>query len=76
MKKLGYTREELLTMTVADIDPDYPEEHLSIDSDLLKPIASGMTTHIQTRHRHRDGHMIPVNIAFSLIKFEEHFICI
>lgn len=71
-KKLGYTREELLTMTIADIDTGYPQEQSSIESDLIKPIKSGMTTHIQTKHRHRNGHLIPVEISFSFIKFEEH----
>lgn len=64
-KHLGYTRDELLTMTIADIN-------LSIDSDLVKPITSGITTKIQTKHRHKDGHLIPVEISFSLIKLEEY----
>jgi PAS domain S-box-containing protein len=65
---LGYTREEFLAMQVFDIDPDYPREtwgthwrHFSTQSIL----------NIESRHRTKDGRLIPVEIGLRIFGFEE-----
>jgi two-component system, cell cycle sensor histidine kinase and response regulator CckA len=66
-RSLGYSREELLTMTVFDIDPDFSpatwKEHLSILRE------KGATTH-ESRHRARDGRTFPVEITGNYVNFE------
>jgi PAS domain S-box-containing protein len=64
---LGYSREELLSMTVFDIDPTFPREtwreHWSktlwMDSYL-----------IETKHQTKDGRVFPVEIAIRVMPYE------
>jgi PAS domain S-box-containing protein len=61
-EKLGYTREELLSMSISDVDThlragETPEEWLQI-----KP---GETYVFHGRHRRRDGTEIPVDVNFG-----------
>jgi two-component system, cell cycle sensor histidine kinase and response regulator CckA len=66
-RSLGYSREELLTMTVSDIDPDFSlaswKDHLS------RLREKGTITH-ESRHRARDGRTFPVEITGNYVKFE------
>jgi PAS domain S-box-containing protein len=57
---LGYTREELLSMTVHDIDHDV-QEFARIDDELRN---SG-TVIFETRHRRKDGSMFPVEVSIN-----------
>ena len=62
-ERLGYSRDELLTMTPADIEP----RELS---DLLPERREAMTrgsTSFETTHRRRDGTVFPVEINASVI---------
>lgn len=70
-RKLGYTKEELLNMTLADFDTKYSKDSLAPDTNMIQAIARGETTHFQTLHKHRDGHLIPVEVANSIITHEE-----
>lgn len=57
---LGYSREELLGMTIFDIDPDATVDLLKqIDTD----IALGKTSIIETGHKRKDGAVVPVQIT-------------
>lgn len=60
-KELGYSKEELLTMAVSDFDPSVSDTDDSLN--LLNSIDRGEITHFKTFHRHRDGHLIPVEIV-------------
>lgn len=51
-KALGYSREELLGMGVADIDPDLQERK---DHELFWPVDTSEAIRIDARHRCKDG---------------------
>ena len=56
---LGYSREELLQLTIDDVDPNYPSRHF-IEFWNDKP--EGATVLFETIHRHKDGKEIPVEV--------------
>lgn len=61
-KSLGYSREQLLSMTVYDIDPNITAEILAqVQGDA---ITSG-TKIFETKHKTKDGHVFPVEISLS-----------
>lgn len=70
-QKLGYSKEELLKMTVADFDVQYPKYTWHPNSEFVQMMKSGEITRFQTLHRHRDGHLIPVEIVNSNISHQE-----
>ncbi len=64
-RSLGYSREELLRMTLADVDPDWTNEQ----------VLEGWSNHserppetIESRHRPRDGRIFPVEISITYIE--------
>ncbi|TFH29471.1 MAG: PAS domain-containing sensor histidine kinase, partial [Deltaproteobacteria bacterium] len=63
---LGYSREELLSMRIQEINPEFPPERwLQHWGELRKrPIFSAEST-----HRAKDGHLIPVEITANYIEF-------
>jgi len=62
---IGYTRDELLTMSIPDIDPDYSRERfISFWNDKHALTSS----YLRTTHRHKEGHLIPVEV--NVIRFE------
>jgi PAS domain S-box-containing protein len=69
---LGYTREELLTMGLFDIDPDFPAAAMAGISAQIK--SSGSFT-LTSRHRAKDGRIFPVEINVYSVQFGEqtHF---
>ena len=64
---LGYSREELLSMTVHDIDPDFSPEAWPSHWQALK--ARGAMT-FESHHRTKDGRVFPVEISIRLLEFE------
>jgi len=64
---LGYTREELLGMTVWDIDPDLSEDGWE---KLWETIKTGGACTFESRHRGKDGHVFPVEIGSRHLEFE------
>ncbi|MDB5839751.1 MAG: hypothetical protein JWQ23_1703 [Herminiimonas sp.] len=62
---LGYTRSELLSMSLADIDVDLPIQKLK---GLLGPITPGAPIALESRHRHRDGTVFPVEMRIGPIE--------
>jgi len=72
-KALDYTREELLQLTVPDIDPNFPKENWSEKWMQFK--AAGSLT-IESLHRRKDGTLFPVEITSNYLKFEgEEYNC-
>ncbi|MBU1055564.1 MAG: PAS domain S-box protein [Proteobacteria bacterium] len=61
-KALGYSREELLTMSIADIDPNYSEELLSAFRKEFKENKYFISESI---HKRKDGSVFPVEIAIN-----------
>ncbi len=60
---LGYTREELLSMQLNDIDTDYD---IAKANKLWHSFKSGDTHTFTTTHKHKNGHAIPVEIRFGI----------
>jgi diguanylate cyclase (GGDEF)-like protein/PAS domain S-box-containing protein len=66
---LGYTRNELLSMSLADIDVDLSIRKLK---GLLGPIMAGTPIALESRHRHKDGTVFPVEIRIGPIEIDGH----
>lgn len=64
---LGYTRDELLTMSVTDIDPTCPPEMVVHYWQVLSE--NGADT-FEACHRAKDGSVYPVEIRSNLLVFE------
>ena len=62
VRSLGYSRDELIGMQVADIDNDWPAERVS-QSFLNQPVASRYS--IETWHRHKEGRRFPVEVSIN-----------
>lgn len=62
--QIGYSREQLLTMTPVDIKPAFNETQFR---EMLAPLLQGEhnSLHLDTLHRHMDGHDIPVEITIQ-----------
>ncbi|MFZ1934479.1 MAG: PAS domain S-box protein [Thermoguttaceae bacterium] len=65
-KQLGYSREELLSLTVHHIDPDFPAEVWPEHWEELK--RRGCLT-FESRHRSKDGKLFPVEVTASYLAF-------
>jgi PAS domain S-box-containing protein len=65
-RALGYSREELLAMTVHDIDPQFPAESWRQHWEALKRDGSLV---IETYHRTKGGMTFAVEVAANYIRF-------
>jgi diguanylate cyclase (GGDEF)-like protein/PAS domain S-box-containing protein len=66
-RMVGYSREELTSMTVGQLNPDISSERWRAQWDLLQ--RQGSTT-LDSFHRHKDGHLINVEITANLIVYD------
>jgi PAS domain S-box-containing protein len=66
-RSLGYSRAELVGMSVPEIDPDFPIERWSEIWNALK-VQRSLT--FETRHRTKDGRTIPVEIVAIHFKYD------
>ena len=66
-RSLGYSLEELLSMKVHDIDPDFQEDNWQAQWKKVRELKS--FTH-ESRHRTKDGRIFPVEISTNYIEFE------
>jgi len=66
-RKLGYSREELLGMTVHDIDPDFPKEAWLGHWEELERRGSFS---FESHHRTMSGNIFPVEITVNYLEFE------
>ncbi len=66
-RQVGYSEEELLAMRPMDLKPDIAESEFRA---LLGSLRDGSRAHVylQTRHRHKDGHHIPVEVVIQLVE--------
>ncbi|MBI5889750.1 MAG: EAL domain-containing protein [Nitrosomonadales bacterium] len=61
-QELGYSSAELLQMTIPDIDPSTPPEMWGPEGELTRRLNDEGLRKFVTQHRHRDGHLIPVEV--------------
>ena len=65
-RKLGYTRDELLSMTVFDIDPAFPRQSWS---EHWKSLIEQGSIHLKSFHKTKSGKIFPVDISMNYICF-------
>jgi len=78
IKQVGYTPDELITMSPYDIKPDFNEVQFK---EMISPMLNGEMDFyfFETIHQHKDGHNIPVEIGLQYIHPENdtpHFLAI
>jgi len=56
---LGYTREELLSLTIFDVDADFPPDKLS---EILGSLTYNEPRLVESVHKKKDGKMFPVEV--------------
>ena len=66
IRTLGYSKEELLTMQVSDIDSSLTPEQIK---ELLNQMSTGQQQVFETCHKTKDGREIPVEISSSLVTY-------
>ena len=64
---LGYSREELMSMTVHDVDLSFPNVAWPKQWEVLKKHG---TLKLESRHRRRDGSTFPVEILGNFLEYE------
>ncbi|MBE9002141.1 response regulator [Nostoc sp. LEGE 12447] len=70
---LGYSREKLLTMTVHDIDPNFPAETWHSQWQELRQKDSSS---FESIHQTEDGRNLDVKITFSYLEFkDQEYLC-
>ena len=68
-RMVGYSRKELMSMTVAQLDPNFPAENWPEHWDMLRQQTSATFESVQ---RHKDGYLINVEIISNIITFNGH----
>ncbi|MEE9532564.1 MAG: transporter substrate-binding domain-containing protein [Syntrophobacteria bacterium] len=64
---LGYSRQELLSMTVPDIDPNFPAAAWPEHWQEVRRRGSFI---VESQHRTREGRVFPVEITVNYLEFE------
>ncbi len=64
---LGYEHDELLRLTIGQLDPDFPMEHWDTHWRNLRE--RGSIT-IETRHRTKDGSFVPVEVVANYFEYQ------
>ena len=63
-RQLGYDRDELLTLTVSDVNPEFPPD--AVRNAARDMAARGGYLKLETRHRRKDGSSYPVEVTIYL----------
>mgnify|MGYP001496437662 CR=1 FL=1 len=66
---LGYSREELLRMTIFDLDPDFQTDLWQRHFEDLRRRGSII---LETSHRAKDGHVFPIEVNANYVHFGNH----
>jgi two-component system cell cycle sensor histidine kinase/response regulator CckA len=66
-RRLGYTKQELLTKSVMDIDPDFPRETWN---EFWEDFKHTKLLRLETRHRGKSGEVYPVEVVANYILHE------
>jgi PAS domain S-box-containing protein len=64
---IGYTRDELLTMCVSDIAPDFPPDRLR---EFVANLRHGPIAPFETVNRHKNGTLVPIEISVAHLEIE------
>lgn len=70
---LGYSYDELVSMSVQDIDPDFPD---NLWPEHWKDMKDAGTMIFEAHHKHKDGNVFPVEIQSTFLCYDgKEFIC-
>lgn len=64
-RSLGYSREELLNMGIADIDPEFP---INRWPEYWRQRCSDRSITVETKHKTKDGRVFPVEINACFVE--------
>lgn len=66
-RQVGYSKDELLGLTPLDIKPLFTAESFQ---QLTQPLRDGaqLSVKFETVHRHKDGHLIPVEVVLQFVQ--------
>jgi PAS domain S-box-containing protein len=67
-KQLGYTLEEMLDLTLYDIDPEAPRPW----EEAWEKVKKAKDDTFEGVHRHKDGRLIPVEVRVCHVDYEGH----
>jgi PAS domain S-box-containing protein len=70
-RALGYTRDELLHLTLWDVDPVHPRDAWERSWRHLEDERGPNPSPIQTAHRRKDGRVVPVEVQAHFLELEE-----
>ncbi len=69
---LGYSQDELLSMSVPDIDPNYSKAQVQ---QIIESCKSDWIPPFETEHRRSDGTLVPVEISARAHVFNGEWLC-
>jgi PAS domain S-box-containing protein len=64
---LGYTRDELLQLTVHDINPDFPSEAWE---DHWKGLRASQSLSLESKLRRKNGQIFPVELSLNYLRYD------
>jgi two-component system, NtrC family, sensor kinase len=70
LKTLGYTREELLSLSLDVLDPDAARNMASVH----KAMQENGTVLLRRRQKRKDGSFLPVELHLSLVQLDKEFV--
>lgn len=68
LRKLGYEKSEIVGNDLGVIDPYYP---LETWDDLVASLKDGHSITVESKHRKKDGSLIPVEITAQYVSFND-----
>jgi PAS domain S-box-containing protein len=66
-RALGYSFEELVTLSISDLDPNYPAEAFA---ELWRTLQADGSVTMESLHRAKDGRVYPVEIRANHVIFD------
>jgi PAS domain S-box-containing protein len=72
-RALGYSRDELLSMNIVDIDPSFAAVNMPTPgdgTDIWERFRTGGKVVIETAHRTKTGKMLPVEVSVDMVSFD------
>ena len=67
---LGYSRDELLKMSVAEIDPYIDLIDLQTIQSMDEQVRKGIMARVETFHRRKDRQVFPVEVSWTEVEFD------
>ncbi|WP_024850962.1 PAS domain S-box protein [Hydrogenovibrio kuenenii] len=70
--QLGYSREELLSMSIFDVDP-MTIQNSGEYKQLIAQVKQTGNIHFESHHQRKDGSTFPVEVSLSLVNLEKPY---